>query len=122
MPCLAFLAMGDTHAVGFCQTSLACVLRSSRLRLRDFVTLKGRPPRAPGLIAGLLIDDLLILDFVAKKDPVQPSLGSVVIDETRAGYEAAGIPRHAGKAVHAAPIGECWGGLLDGVEGILKPN
>ena len=72
--------------------------------------------------AGLLIDDLLILDFVAKKDPVQPSLGSVVIDETRAGYEAAGIPRHAGKAVHAAPIGECWGGLLDGVEGILKPN
>ena len=75
-PCLQTLAMGDSHAVGFGQTShLAVVLRCSELRLRDFVTLRGRPPRSPQLVAGLLIDDLLLLDFVAKVNPERPSRG-----------------------------------------------
>ena len=51
VPCLNTLAMGDSHAVNFGQTShLAVVLRQGALRLRDFVTLKGRPPRSPALV------------------------------------------------------------------------
>ena len=102
--------MGDTHAVGYGQTShLAVVLRCSRLKLRDFVTLRGRPPRSPSLVAGLLIDDLILLDFVRQGLPRQPSLGSEVIQEIRADYEAAGLPRPAGKAVHDAPRGDFLG-------------
>ena len=123
VPCLNTLAMGDTHAVGYGQTShLAVVLRCSRLKLRDFVTLRGRPPRSPSLVAGLLIDDLILLDFVRQGLPRQPSLGSEVIQEIRADYEAAGLPRHAGKAVRDAPRGDFWGGHLDGELGLLRPN
>ena len=115
VPCLN----GDTHAVGYGQTAhLAVVLRCSRLRLRDFVSLRGRPPRSPSLVAGLLIDDLVLLDFVRKELPRQPSLGAEVIH----GYEAAGLPRHAGKAVHNAPRGDFWGEHLDGELGLLRPN
>ena len=46
--------------------------RRACLMLRDFVTLRGRPPRAPNLIAGLLIDDLILLDFVRKELPREP--------------------------------------------------
>ena len=122
-PCLQTLAMGDSHAVGFGQTShLAVVLRCSELKLRDFATLRGRPPRSPQLVAGLLIDDLLLLDFVAKVNPERPSRGLRIAESIRAGYDSAGLPRHAGKAVSGASIGEFWGGLLDGTLGLLKPN
>ena len=122
-PCLRTLAMGDSHAVGFGQTShLAVVLRCSELKLRDFVTLRGRPPRSPQLVAGLLIDDLLLLDFVAKVRPERPSRGLRIAESIRAGYDSAGLPRHAGKAVSGASSGEFWGGFLDGSLGILKPN
>ena len=45
VPCLATMAMGDCNAVGFGQCShLSVLLRSSELKLSDFVTLQGRPP------------------------------------------------------------------------------
>ena len=123
VPCLNTLAMGDKHAVGFGQTShLAVVLRHSRLQLRDFVTLRGRPPRGPGPVAGLLIDDLVLLDMVEKGKPVESGPCASIIQDVRAGYSATGLPRHSGKAVEGASEGEFWGGHLDGRSGLLTPN
>ena len=65
-PCLQTLAMGDCCAVGFGQTAhLSVLLRSGALDLSQFVSLSGRPPRR-GLVAGLLIDDLAVLEAVPK--------------------------------------------------------
>ena len=61
--------------------------RRACLMLRDFVTLRGRPPRAPNLIAGLLIDDLILLDFVRKELPREPF-------SPRRSEPAAGFCRH----------------------------
>ena len=98
MPSLNTLAMGDKHAVGFGQTShLAVVLRHSRLQLRDFVTLRGRPLRGPGPVAGLLIDDLVLLDMVEKGKPVESGPCASIIQDVRAGYSATGLPRHEGE-------------------------
>ena len=114
VPCLNTLAMGDSHAVGFGQTAhLAVLLRFSQLKLKNFISLRGRPPRSPSLVAGLLIDDFLVLDFIAKGASAAESLGATIVDEVRAGYETARLPRHTGKAVHGASQGEFWGGLLD---------
>ena len=125
VPCLNTLAMGDSHAVNFGQTShLAVVLRQGVLRLRDFVTLKGRAPRSPALVAGLLIDDMILLDPVERSAPAFPPRGESVMTRIREGYESSGLPRHAGKAVSGAWEAELWGGAfkIDGRAGVLRPN
>ena len=123
IPCLNTLAMGDTHAVNYGQTAhLSVVLRQGVLRLQDFVTLKGRPPRSPALTAGLLIDDMILLDPVERRNPASPPRGLTVMKQIREGYEASGLPRHCGKAVSGEWEAEFWGGLFDGKAGILRPN
>ena len=130
--------MGDCNAVAMGQCShLSCILRSSNLNLRalrDFVCLQKRPPRAGQVAAGLLIDDFILLDPVPKvprafsspdeTEPEEPR-GVKILEQVVAGYAAAGLPRHAGKAtarVARARIGEFWGGILDGTEGRLRPH
>ena len=122
-PCLATMAMGDCNAVAFGQCShLAVILRSSELRLRDFICLQGRPPRPGQIVAGLLIDDFLLLDPVPKipKPFVEPR-GAALARQVIAGYDKAGLPRNASKSVSRSLKGEFWGGVLDGVEGLLRP-
>ena len=132
VPCLATMAMGDCNAVAMGQCShLACILRSTTLQLRDFVCLQQRPPRPGQVAAGLLIDDFILLDPVPKvprgpaaaegpDNPEPPGLN--ILKQVIAGYESAGLPRHAGKATSRSLVGEFWGGLLDGVEGRLRPH
>ena len=123
VPCLGTMAMGDTNAVAYGQTShLSCILRTGALRLEQFVTLYGRPGRPGELVAGLLIDDFILLDPALRARPVSPSRGELVIEKVVQGYSDAGLPRHEGKAVAGAFEGEFWGGLLDGKSGLLRPN
>ena len=125
IPSLNTMAMGDLNAVAYGQTShLSVILRTGALRLRDFVTLQGRPPRPGQIIAGLLIDDFILLD------PVPRSLSSCggeprgvgVMRAVTEGYRNSGLPRHEGKAVSRASAAEFWGGSLDGHSGLLRPS
>ena len=132
IPCLATMAMGDCNAVAMGQCShLACILRPTTLQLRDFVCLQQRPPRPGQVAAGLLIDDFILLDPVPKvprsvaaaNSPERPDPAGVsILKQVIAGCEKAGLPRHAGKATSRSLVGEFWGGLLDGVEGKLRPH
>ena len=122
IPCLATMAMGDCNAVAMGQCShLACILRSTTLQLRDFVCLQQRPPRPGHVAAGLLIDDFILLDPVPKiprgvaavNSPESPDPPGVrILKQVIAGYERAGLPRHAGKATSRSLVGEFWGGSL----------
>ena len=92
--------------------------------LPDFLSLQGRPPRSGCVVAGLLIDDFVLLDPVPK---VPPSLeyeprGVRIMREVIDGYRASGLPRHEGKAVSRASVKDFWGGQLDGKTGILRPS
>ena len=123
VPCLRTMAMGGTNAVAIGQTShLSCILRTKVLHLEQFITLHGRPARTGELVAGLLIDDFVLLDPVHRSSPLRPSRGEKVIEQVVRGYADAGLPKHEGKAVAGALEGEFWGDLLDGKTGILQPN
>lgn len=124
VPCLNTLAMGDSRAVSFGQVShLAVLLRSGELRLQDFICLAARPPRQRWL-AGLMIDDLILLEAIPKSVPAneEETACARMMHRIRESYDMAGLPRHTGKAVFNEPKGIFWGAQLDGVEGIVRPN
>ena len=125
LPSLNTMAMGDLNAVAYGQTShLAVLLRTRAVELADFICLQNRPPRAGRQIAGLLIDDFILLD------PVPRSLALTSAEPPRvrtmraviAGYKESSLPRNESKSVHRAAEAEFWGGLLDGRSGLLRPS
>ena len=125
LPALNTMAMGDLNAVAYGQAShLAVLLRTKALSLADFVSLLGRPPRAGKQVAGLLIDDFLLLDPVPRSlqasgaSPPGARTMKAVVD----GYKSSGLPRNESKSVNRAPAAEFWGGALDGRSGILRPS
>ncbi|CAE6927060.1 unnamed protein product [Symbiodinium sp. CCMP2592] len=124
VPSLNTMAMGDLNAVALGQTAhLSVLLRSGVLRLKDFITLQGRPGRPGSQIAGLLIDDFILLDPVPRQLP-SPSFEPAGVRTMRAvteSYGASGLPRNESKAVSRAAIAEFWGGRLDGRSGLLRP-
>ncbi|CAE7460074.1 unnamed protein product [Symbiodinium sp. CCMP2592] len=125
VPCLATMAMGDTHAVNFGQAShLSLLLRTGKLTINDFLMLKGRPRRSPELSAGLLIDDFILLEPtpVDRPSSSEPSRGEQIIQAVREAYVEAELPRHEGKAEYKVTRAKFWGGDLDGEKGLLRPN
>ena len=114
------LAMGDTNAVAYGQVShLSLLLRTKQFELSDFFGLRMRPSRKRWR-AGLVIDDFLVLE--ARSSEGRDEEVKNKVEEVRRAYEAAGLPRHPGKAVEGAEKGEFWGGELDGRLGLIRPN
>ena len=99
--------MGDCQAVTMGQVShLAVLLRTRLVDLDDFIMLHCRPSRKDW-IAGLMIDDLVLLERRVRSahqtvdhDLGSPSPCEKIIAEVRKKYEEVGLPRHSGKAVY----------------------
>lgn len=135
VPCLGTMAMGDCRAVTYGQTAhLSCLLRSPKLSLSDFVTLKGRPSRKP-FVAGLMIDDFVLVEKRRSEEPPSRALPTSqqsqcqssspceeIVREVRALYDQVGLPRHPDKAVSNAAQGSFWGMDFDGDAGVLRPS
>lgn len=129
VPCLGTMAMGDCHAVTMGQVShLAVLLRTRAVCLDDFIMLHSRPSRKHWL-AGLMIDDLVLLERrvssqsrAVDHESGLPSTCEKIIEEVRKKYEEVGLPRHAGKAVHNSVEGTFWGVQFDGVRGEVRPS
>lgn len=130
VPCLGTMAMGDCHAVSFGQLShLAVLLRTEVIHLDDFLMLHSRPSPRKSWVAGLMIDDLVLLERrVRSSGPsVEESAGSPstcekIIAEVRKQYEEVGLPRHDGKAVYNSLDGTFWGVEMDGAKGTIRPS
>jgi hypothetical protein len=83
VPCLGTMAMGDCRAVTYGQTAhLSCLLRSPKLSLSDFITLKGRPSRKP-FVAGLMIDDFVLVEKRRKSELHQSEVFSQPLTAAR---------------------------------------
>lgn len=114
------LAMGDTNVVAFGQVShLSLLLRTNEFELEDFFGLKMRPSRKRWK-AGLVIDDLLILE--ARREDEDPAEMRRKIEKVREAYSLYGLPRHPDKAVEGEIRGEFWGGDMDGELGQIRPS
>lgn len=143
-PCLSTMAMGDLNAVSYGQTShLGVLLQHHCLRLQDLITLTGRPSRRRWL-AGLMIDDFVILQRVQAIEGAEGARAEAadteavdteavdteaveteaekVVEKVREAYEKVQLPRHEGKAVFGAEEGSFWGVQLNGKRGYLRPN
>ena len=121
-PALSTMAMGDCNAVSYGQAShLGVILQSGALALSDFVTLTGRPSNR-GFIAGLMIDDLVILQKLKPTEKISHCEARLAIHCIRRAYDAAGLPRHEGKAVEGETSGSFWGLQMDGEKGWVRPN
>lgn len=121
-PSLATMAMGDCNAVSYGQAShLGVILQSGAFSLSDFITLTGRPSRR-GVTAGLMIDDLVILQRVRRGCPPSPTEASLAISVIREAYERAALPRHEGKAVFGEKEGTFWGLQFNGEAARVRPN
>ena len=123
VPCLGTMAMGDCHAVSFGQLShLSVLLRTEAIRLDDFLMLHSRPSPQRSWVAGLMIDDLVLLERRVRlgesgveDSASSPSTCEKIIEEVRKQYEEVGLPRHDGKAVYNSLEGTFWGVQLDGI-------
>ena len=121
-PSLATMVMGDCNAASYGQAShLGVILQSGALDLSNFITLTGRPGRLR-LVAGLMIDDLVLLQRLLPGQAPHPTDSSLAIAVIREAYEKAGLPRHEGKAVYGESSGNFWGLQLDGLAGSVRPN
>ena len=122
VPCLRTMAMGDNRAVSFGQVAhLGVLLRTGALRLADFICLAARPPRQRWL-AGLMIDDLVLVEAVPRDVLGYSSTCEAIIKKVREQYEQVKLPRHEGKAVYNQALGTFWGAQFDGDAGLLRPN
>lgn len=121
VPCLRTLAMGDTNAVAYGQAAhLGVLLQKTSLRLRDFVTLKQRPDLKKRWMAGLMIDDFVLLEAF-KKDSDSEVRCKQIIEEVHRAYDEVKLPRHTGKSVCGETRGSFWGVELNGEECRFRP-
>ena len=121
VPCLRTLAMGDTNAVAYGQAAhLGVLLQKTSLRLRDFVTLKQRPDLKKRWMAGLMIDDFVLLEAY-KKDSDSEVRCKQIMEEVHRAYDDVKLPRHTGKSVCGETRGSFWGVELNGEDCRFRP-
>ena len=123
VPALNTMAMGDCNSVAFGQCShLSVLLRTGEFCLEDFISLRGRPSRK-GWLAGLMIDDFILLEQVnLKEQNLEDTPGKRKVQKVREMYDRVGLPRHSGKAVSSSLKAEFWGGETNGETGLVTPN
>lgn len=116
VPCLDTMAMGDCRAVTYGQVShLSCLLRASPLLdLDSFITLRGRPGRG-NFVAGLMIDDFILVEKRLRLGPSLPMTDAEkIVADVRQMYSEVNLPRHPDKAVEGEACASFWGVDFDG--------
>lgn len=119
--CLTSLAMGDSAACGYAQTShLSMGLQCGAIDEQSLLTMHGRVPRSDNM-AGLIIDDFILLEKVARD-----ATGSKAMCDKReamhAMYSRVGLETHPTKGFADATTGNFWGAYIDGEKGLVQAN
>ncbi len=120
-PCLATLAMGDAAACEFAQTShLSMGLHCGAFDPENLVTIHGRVPRTP-FMAGIIIDDLIFLEKVAKS-ATQAPLTAARVPAMHSMYNNVGLKAHPSKGFKDSVVADFWGAHIDGEIGLIRAN
>ena len=120
-PCLATLAMGDASACEFAQTShLSMGLHCGAFDPENLITIHGRVPRTP-FMAGIIIDDLIFLEKVAKST-IQAPVTSERVPVMHEMYHKVGLEAHPSKGFKDSVSSDFWGAHLDGDIGLIRAN
>ena len=123
---LSTLAMGDICAVEYAQCShTSLCLKFEVFSVNEIITLRGSIPR--GLLqAGIIVDDLVILEHVLRADYINNKLensqGATRTARAREAYRLAELPHNPKKGFVNEPHARYWGVEIDGVKGTLRAS
>ena len=123
---LATLAMGDNAAVEFAQGShLGVLYRNGIVGAEELLVPNFPPPR--GLLSiGVVLDDLVILERVARSLGIatgpRQAAGAGRLDAAHACYASVGLLAHPEKGYRDAEEATFWGVKLNGKSGLLRPS
>ena len=123
---LSTLAMGDICAVEYAQCSHASIcLKFKVFTTEEIITLRGAVPR--GLLqAGIIVDDLVILEHVVRAQFMQGDLQSTEgmkrTANARMAYEKFNLPHNPKKGFVNEPFSRFWGIELDELKGTLRAS
>ena len=125
-PCLTALAMGDNQAVELGQKAhIKLGLASEAFAPAELLTVHGRAPRGM-LAAGVVIDDVLLAEQVEIERAAEGAdvlLESVKrLNQLCEKYLQVGLTSHPAKTFRGESRAECWGVLIDGDSGLVRPN
>ena len=122
------LAMGDCSACDFAQGAHLMLLLTCNAAFVPELLLGRKPPPRGLLSIGAVIDDLVMLERVLKRDLQQIKEGAVKtqadgrIKRALDGYSRAHLETNPKKAFHNTPLCSFWGIELDGERGVIRPS
>ena len=122
------LAMGDCSACDFAQGAHLMLLLTCNAAFVPELLLGRKPPPRGLLSIEAVIDDLVMLERVLKRDLQQIKEGAVKtqadgrIKRALDGYSRAHLETNPKKAFHNTPLCSFWGIELDGERGVIRPS
>lgn len=119
------LAMGDLNACEYAQGAhLALLLQSGAATMKEVMQMHSPFPR--GLLSvGVVIDDLVLLEKVMKKELDGSAFASEASERLKLvmqKYEQVGLPTNPKKAFDDAKLATFWGVQVDGEKGLMRAN
>ena len=119
--CLNSLAMGDSAACAYAQTShLAMALQCNALDGDSLLTMHGRAPRG-SFMGGIIIDDFVIMQKVSWDAQVGDQLLRRR-SNMHAMYKRADLQAHPTKGFDNVDCADFWGANVNGVSGLVRGN
>lgn len=119
--CLSSLAMGDSAACEYAQTShISMGLQSGAFQASHLVSIHGRVPRSR-LMAGVIIDDFILLERVC----IDATIGLELDDRRKlmhAMYGKVGLEAHPTKGFSNCSKASFWGADIDGDAGLIQAS
>eukprot|EP00438_Fugacium_kawagutii_P026205 Skav223835 [mRNA] locus=scaffold1256:189550:193986:- [translate_table: standard] len=117
--CLCTLAMGDSAACEYAQTShLSLGIHAGAVTSDGLLTLHGRTPRTDS-ISGLIIDDFIMM----QKVPIDATHCKALEDRRaslHATYNKVGLEAHPSKGFSQEEKASFWGADVDGLRGLVR--
>ena len=124
---LSSLAMGDTNACEFAQSSHVsmCLLHQVILP-EELLHMRGQVPRTP-FLGGIIIDDLVLLEKCLRSDlqllqQGQPSEADNRLDKMLRCYTLRNLEHNPGKEFRNDSTARFWGAEIDGDAGIVRAS
>eukprot|EP00438_Fugacium_kawagutii_P024606 Skav200074 [mRNA] locus=scaffold838:451933:457558:- [translate_table: standard] len=119
--CLSSLAMGDSAACEYAQTShLAMGIQGGAIDPKSLVTLHGRLPRHD-LITGIIIDDYILMQKVDSETLVGDEMDACR-SKMHSQYTRVKLSAHPSKGFSNEVQASFWGADVDGEEGLVRGN
>ena len=120
VPALRTLAMGDINAVEIGQESHMVLALQAGFEMEEFITMKGKFPRA-GWGVGIIIDDFVVIEAVREAEGRDSqSKSAEMADMMVASYKSHGLEPHDKKRFRRERNPKFWGALVEGEAGLLR--